>query len=103
MVSDLRKAGKLNGPELDAFVDLFRDPKAVRQRLLAWERDRQQQPHPAYGPLNLEPTWLDFLDVDLTLKEGQHLPSIDVPPWSPDDSALVSGDEAADQRDRAVD
>jgi hypothetical protein len=79
----LRDATKLDGPELDAFVKLFRDPRAMRERLLTWARDRHQQPHAAHGPLNLEPAWLDFLDVDLTLKEGQTLPSITVPPWDP--------------------
>jgi len=80
------------GPSLDEFAKMFRDPKAVRDRLLAWQRDRHQQPHPAHGPLNLEPAWLDFLDVDLTLKEGQHLPRIVVPPWSPNTGSLGKDD-----------
>ncbi len=100
---NLRVAGKLDGPELDTFAKLFRDPKAVRERLLTWERDRHQQPHPAPGPLNREPAWLDFLDVDLTLKEGQQLVGIAVPPWSPDAGALIDGDAVPEKLDRTVD
>lgn len=71
----------LDVAKLDAFAKHFPDQKAMRERLSAWERDRYQQPHAKHGPLNLEPAWLDFLDVDLTLREKQSLPSILVPPW----------------------
>ncbi|AJX01083.1 CHC2 zinc finger family protein [Burkholderia gladioli] len=81
---DLRNSASSDGVELDNFAKLFADDKSVRERLRAWARDRHQQPHAAYGPLNLEPAWLDFLDVDLTLREGQSFPSIAVPPWHRD-------------------
>lgn len=71
----------LDVSKLDAFAKHFSDPKAVRDRLSAWERDRYQQPHAKHGPLSLEPSWLDFLDVDLTLRENQEFPSLLVPPW----------------------
>ncbi|SDD41074.1 CHC2 zinc finger domain-containing protein [Paraburkholderia lycopersici] len=80
---ELRSAStqSLDVSKLDAFAKHFSDPKAMRERLSAWERDRYQQPHAKHGPLNLEPAWLDFLDVDLTLRENQELPSLLVPPW----------------------
>ncbi|NPT47179.1 toprim domain-containing protein [Paraburkholderia sp. 1N] len=71
----------LDASALESFAEHFSDQKAIRDRLSAWERDRFHQPHAKHGFLNLEPAWLDFLDVDLTLREGQPLPSISVPPW----------------------
>lgn len=81
----LRSSAKVDGHELDHFADLFGDPKAVRERLLAWERDRHQQPNKTHGPLALEPAWLDFLEVDLTLKPGAELATVIVPPWDSKD------------------
>jgi len=78
---DLLAADETDGPKMEAFAALFSDPKAVHSRLQTWARDRDQQPHPSYGPLNREPAWLDFLEVDLTLRDGQDLPRISVPPW----------------------
>lgn len=75
--SDLRKlpeAGALN-----AFVDYFGDPDAVRKRFLAWHNDRHQQPSFVDGSLQLEPAWLDFLVADLTCTGT--LPDVRVPPW----------------------
>lgn len=80
----LRRAANVDGPELDHFSNFFSDPKAVRDRLLAWDRDRGQQPDAAHGPLVLEPAWLDFLEVDLTLKGGAKLATVVVPPWCSD-------------------
>lgn len=74
----------LDASRLDAFVKHFVDDKAMRERLLAWERDRQQQPHAKNGPLGLEPAWLDFLEVDLTLHSDEELPTVKVPPWRSD-------------------
>jgi hypothetical protein len=84
--SDLRNAStpSLDVSKLDRFAKHFSDQKAMRERLSTWERDRYQQPHAKHGSLNLEPAWLDFLDIDLTLHEGQNLPSILVPPWCVD-------------------
>jgi DNA primase catalytic core len=81
--SDLRNAStpSLDVSKLDSFAKHFSDQKAVRERLSAWDRDRYQQPHAKHGSLSLEPAWLDFLDVDLTLREGESLPSLLVPPW----------------------
>ncbi|MFM0557588.1 hypothetical protein P0D69_42615 [Paraburkholderia sediminicola] len=74
----------LDVSRLDAFAKHFADDKAMRERLLAWERDREQQPHAKNGPLGLEPAWLDFLEVDLTLQNDEELPTIKVPPWQSD-------------------
>ena len=93
----LLNADAIDGAELDTFAELFRDPKAVQDRLLAWERDRDQQPHTAPGPLGLEPAWLDFLEADLTLKEDEPLATIKVHPWIPDSGKLDEGDEATDR------
>jgi hypothetical protein len=85
---NLRQAemsGNLDGPELDKFTELFSDPKAVRERLLVWSRDRHQQPNAMVGPLKLEPAWLDFLEIDLTLDDDEPLPTISVPAWQAQD------------------
>lgn len=87
--TDLRsadEAGRLEGEELDKFAHLFSDWKGVRERFLVWHRDRHQQPNASAGPLKLEPAWLDFLEVDLTIPHGQLLPEIDVPAWQIHDS-----------------
>lgn len=77
-----RGASIIDGPDLDHYANLFSDPDAVRSRLLCWQNDRHQQPHPGHSENQLEPAWLDFLAVDLTLGAFQDLPAIDVPPWS---------------------
>lgn len=81
--SDLRNAStpSLDVSKLDSFAKHFSDQKAMRERFWTWERDRYQQPHAKHGSLSLEPAWLDFLDVDLTLRDGESIPSILVPPW----------------------
>lgn len=63
------------------FVKLFGDPKAIFERLDAWGRDRDQQPHSPKRDLRVQPVWLDILPVDLTLQEGEELPLVSVPPW----------------------
>jgi DNA primase catalytic core len=81
--NELRTAStsRLDVSKLDTFTKHFSDQKAMRERFSAWELDRNQQPHPKHGSLNLEPAWLDFLDIDLTLQEDQSFPNILVPPW----------------------
>jgi DNA primase catalytic core len=82
-LGDLLDGGlTLDGERLERFAKLFPDPKAIRERLRAWERDRHQQPNRGHGAL--EPAWVDFLEVDLTLREDKPLPFITVPPWSDD-------------------
>lgn len=83
---ELLKASKpnLDVSRLNVFAKHFVDDKAMRERLLAWERDRQQQPHAKNGPLGLEPAWLDFLEIDLTLQSDEELPTVKVPPWRSD-------------------
>lgn len=67
---------------LDAFAEFFGDPAAIRERILAWLRDRHQQPAPKAGEQRLEPAWLDFLVADLTWQHsGDGAPAIRVPPW----------------------
>jgi len=81
-----KQNGTLNsetgGAKVETFKDFFGDPRAVRERILAWLRDRHQQPAPKAGELRLEPAWLDFLVADLTWRHssGKH-PEIRVPPW----------------------
>jgi hypothetical protein len=78
--SDLHK---LSGAEaLADFAEYFKDPEAVRKRLLAWHDDRHQQPSFVDGSLQLEPAWLDFLVADLTCTGA--LPGVRVPPWLAD-------------------
>ncbi|WP_156444514.1 hypothetical protein [Burkholderia sp. MSMB1826] len=81
-----KQNGKLSsetgGPKVEKFKDFFGDPRAVRECILAWLKDRHQQPAPKAGELRLEPAWLDFLVADLTWRhsEGKH-PEIRVMPW----------------------
>ena len=77
---DLRSLGGTGA--LNAFVDYFGDPEALRKRLLAWNNERHQQPSFVDGSLQLEPAWLDFLVADLTCTGA--LPRIRVPSWRPD-------------------
>ncbi|MEB2513422.1 CHC2 zinc finger domain-containing protein [Burkholderia multivorans] len=90
---ELLKASKprLDVSRLDVFAKHFADDKAIRERLLAWERDREQQPHAKNGRLSLEPAWLDFLEVDLTLQNDEELPTIKVPPWQSDGLSRSGG------------
>lgn len=88
-------SGLLDGSRLDTFARFFSDPGAVRERLQVWERDRHQQPHPNYGTLRLEPAWLDFLDVDLTLGPDEPLPYIVVPPWNDNVDTTTAGATAS--------
>lgn len=67
--------------DLEKFTKLFGDPKAVFERLEAWSRDRDQQPYSPKKELRNQPAWLDILPVDLTLRDGEPIPSISVPPW----------------------
>ncbi|MDO8073794.1 CHC2 zinc finger domain-containing protein [Janthinobacterium sp. SUN176] len=69
------------GEKVEIFKDFFGDPSAVRERILAWIRDRHQQPAPKAGERNLEPAWLDFLIADLTWRPSDDPPKIRVPPW----------------------
>lgn len=80
---DAKRSGGLspdaNGPKLDAFVAFFSDPVSVCQRIMAWLKDRHQQPAPKAGELGLEPAWLDFLVADLTCQ--REIATVRVPPW----------------------
>jgi hypothetical protein len=80
-----KEDGKLpetGGAKVEKFKDFFGDPRAVRERILSWIRDRHQQPAPKAGDKRLEPAWLDFLVVDLTWKHSDGgCPEIRVPPW----------------------
>ncbi|MEZ7809775.1 CHC2 zinc finger domain-containing protein [Alcaligenes phenolicus] len=83
---DSKKNSTLNpetgGEKVEIFKDFFGDPRAIRERILAWLRDRHQQPAPKAGELRLEPAWLDFLVVDLTWRHSDDKrPEIQVPPW----------------------
>lgn len=70
------------GAKVDTFKDFFGDPGAVRERILAWLKDRHQQPAPKAGERRLEPAWLDFLVADLTWRHSDdQRPEIRVPPW----------------------
>ncbi|MEB2545753.1 toprim domain-containing protein [Burkholderia cenocepacia] len=86
MLLEDKQNGKLSsetgGPKVEKFKDFFGDPRAVRERILAWLKDRHQQPAPKAGELRLEPAWLDFLVADLTWRHsnGKH-PEIRVMPW----------------------
>jgi len=81
-----KQNGKLSpetgGAKVEIFKDFFGDPRAVRERILAWLRDRHQQPAPKAGELRLEPAWLDFLVADLTWRHSnENHPEIRVTPW----------------------
>ena len=82
-LATLEASARLDETALEGFVSLFPDAEAVRERLLAWARDRHQQPSSSHRYAKREPAWLDFLDVDLTLSPGQPLPTLGVPPWGP--------------------
>ncbi|WP_298159413.1 CHC2 zinc finger domain-containing protein [Ferrovum sp.] len=70
--------------DLESFANFFSDPNAVRDRLICWQHDRAQQPHAGQLHRKFPPALVDFIKVDLTLKEGQELCSIWVPPWGPE-------------------
>lgn len=70
------------GAKVEIFKDFFGDPNAVRERILAWIRDRHQQPAPKAGELELEPAWLDFLIADLTWRSSDDPPKVQVPQWN---------------------
>ncbi len=70
------------GAKVEKFKDFFGDPRAIRERILAWLKDRHQQPAPKAGEGRLEPAWLDFLVADLTWRHSEDgRPEIQVPPW----------------------
>ncbi len=74
----------LEGQELEDFAKLFSDHHAVRQRLIAWQNDRHQQPNARSNPLGLEPAWLDYLVADLTVVGD--LATVAVPSWTAEDT-----------------
>lgn len=77
----------VGGETLDTFAALFGDASAVRERIMAWLKDRHQQPAPKAGKEQLEPAWLDFLVADLTWEaHADDAPSIRVPAWRADPS-----------------
>ncbi|GAB2884804.1 CHC2 zinc finger domain-containing protein [Paralcaligenes ginsengisoli] len=83
---DDKENGTLNpetgGDKVEIFKDFFGDPRAIRERILVWLKDRHQQPAPKAGERRLEPAWLDFLVVDLTwMHSDDKRPEIQVPPW----------------------
>ena len=70
------------GANVEIFKTFFGDQGAVRERILAWLKDRHQQPAPKAGEQRLEPAWLDFLIADLTWRHSDDKrPKIRVPPW----------------------
>ncbi|SOD25642.1 DNA primase, catalytic core [Variovorax sp. YR752] len=70
------------GDALDTFAAFFGDSGAVRERIMAWLKDRHQQPAPKAGKLQLEPAWVDFLVADITWRHSaKDSPAIHVPPW----------------------
>ncbi|PWB19666.1 hypothetical protein DCO45_06970 [Comamonas sp. JNW] len=72
----------VGGEALDTFAALFGDESAVRERIMAWLKNRHQQPAPKAGEEKLEPAWLDFLVADLTWRANEdYAPSIRVPAW----------------------
>lgn len=83
---EAKRNGKLKpdigGETLDTFAALFGDASAVRERIMAWLKDRHQQPAPKAGKEQMEPAWLDFLVADLTWDaRADDPPSIRVPAW----------------------
>ena len=80
---EAKKSGGLSpvtgGATLEAFAAFFGEPDSVRQRIMAWLKDRHQQPAPKAGELGLEPAWLDFLVADLTTQRD--MATVRVPPW----------------------
>jgi DNA primase catalytic core len=74
----------LEGQELEDFTKFFSDDYAVRERLIAWQNDRHQQPSSLSNPLGLEPAWLDYLVTDLTV--GGDLATVTVPSWTAEDA-----------------
>jgi hypothetical protein len=85
LLNDKQSSGlnpETGGAKVEIFKDFFGDPRAVRERILAWLKDRHQQPAPRAGERRLEPAWLDFLVADLTWKHSNDMrPEIQVPPW----------------------
>ena len=65
------------------FSKFFSDPKAIYSRLEAAKNDGSQQPCFVSGRATTlgSPAFYDWLDVDLSLSDGEELPKISVPPW----------------------
>ncbi|MDD2162569.1 CHC2 zinc finger domain-containing protein [Pseudomonas sp. MIL19] len=81
---DRRNSPPLDVEDLENFSRFFSDDYAVRERLIAWQKDRHQQPAPLSYPLGLEPAWLDYLIADLTV--GGELANVTVPSWTAEDT-----------------
>lgn len=65
------------------FSKFFSDPKAIYGRLEAAKNDGGLQPCFGAGNTTMggSPAFYDWLDVDLSLSDGEDLPKISVPPW----------------------
>jgi DNA primase catalytic core len=65
------------------FSKFFSDPKAIYGRLEAAKNDGSLQPCFGTGITTTSgsPAFYDWLDVDLSLNDGEDLPQISVPPW----------------------
>lgn len=68
---------------IKTFSKFFSDPKAIVERLNAAKNDASQQP--CFLSIDTSttnsPAFYDWLDIDLTLRDGETLPEISVPPW----------------------
>ena len=80
-VSDCESGG--DAKMIKKFSKFFADPKAVYGRLEAAKNDGGLQPCFGSGSTTIagSPAFYDWLDVDLTLNDGEDLPLISVPPW----------------------
>lgn len=78
-----RDSSRQERQELQDFTKFFSDDYAVRERFIAWQNDRHQQPSSLSNPLGLEPAWLDCLVADLTA--GGDLATVTVPSWTAED------------------
>ncbi len=65
------------------FGKFFADPKAIYGRLEAAKNNGGLQPCfvPGNTTMSGSPAFYDWLDVDLSINEGENLPTISVPPW----------------------
>lgn len=84
LVDAVRAGVPIKGNDIEEFSKTFSDPAALRDRLNCWQRDRSQQPQAGQFRGKPSPAFLDFIEVDLTLQNGQDLCSIWVPEWHPD-------------------
>jgi hypothetical protein len=67
----------------EGFSKNFSDEKTIQERAKSFFNDGYQQPFSSVEKQDLlsSPAFYDWIDADMTLREGEELPFISVPSW----------------------